>query len=75
MKRELALAIKAVGYYSKKNGLVGQTESFENVVKTSSLFYSTHEIVRARKYFDKLVQARKEALTTVKKRSNIAALI
>jgi len=45
------------------------------VVKTSSQFYSTHELVRARKYFDKLVQARKEALTTVKKRSNIAALI
>jgi hypothetical protein len=75
MKRELALAIKAVGYYSKKNGLFGQTESFETVVKTSSQFYSTHEIVRARKYFDKLVQARKEALTAVKKRSNIAALI
>ena len=75
MKRELALAIKAVGYYSKKMGVVGQTESFENVVKTSSQFYSTHELVRARKYFDKLVQARKEALTAVKKRSNITALI
>ena len=75
MKRELALAIKAVGYYSKKNGLVGQTESFENVVKRDAEFYSTHELVRARRYFDKMIIARKQALTTVKKRSNIAALI
>lgn len=75
MKRELALATKAVGYYSKKNGLIGQTESFETVVKNDSQFYSNHELVRARKYFDKLVQVRKQALTTIKKRSNIAALI
>lgn len=75
MKRELTLAVKAVGYYSKKMGVVGQTESFENVVKNDSQFYSTHELVRAREYFDNLVIARKQALTTVKKRSNIAALI
>ncbi len=75
MKRELVLAVKAVGYYSNKSGLISQTESFETVVKRDSQFYSVHELVKARSYFDGLLQARSSALSGAKKRSTIAAFI
>lgn len=75
MKRELELAVKAVGYYSKKSGVAGLTESFENVVKRDSQFYSVHELVKARSYFDGLIRARSSALSGAKKRSTIAAFI
>lgn len=65
LPRTTDLACRAVGYFSRNRGLIGQAEAFERTVKRANAFYSVHELAAAQRKYQQLLDVRTKILTRV----------